>query len=110
VRTGIGKRDAHLRSADFFEAEKFPDISVVVTGADAIDGDTIGLRADLTIRGVTKPLELKAKVVPVGDGGMRLTTQGTINRQDFGVDGNLVGMIGDNATISGDVVFRRTSS
>ena len=31
LRTGIGKRDNHLRSADFFEAEKFPDISVVVT-------------------------------------------------------------------------------
>ena len=35
LRTGIGKRDKHLHSADFFEAEKFPDISVVVTGAEA---------------------------------------------------------------------------
>jgi hypothetical protein len=41
---------------------------------------------------------------------MRLTTQATVNRHDFGVDGNLIGMIGDNATISGDVVFRRTST
>jgi polyisoprenoid-binding protein YceI len=110
VRTGIGKRDAHMRSADFFEAEKFPDISVVVTGADVIDGDTVGLRADLTVKGVTKPVTLKTKVTPVGDGGMRLTAQETINRQDFGVDGNMIGMIGDNATISGDVVFRRTST
>jgi polyisoprenoid-binding protein YceI len=110
VQTGIRKRDAHMRSADFFEAEKFPDINVVVTGADAVDGNTIGLRADLTIKGVTKPLELKTKVTPVGDGGMRLTTQATINRQDFGVDGNMIGMIGDNATISGDVVFRRAGA
>ena len=110
VRTGIGKRDRHLRSGDFFEAEKFPDISVVVTAADAIDAGTVGLRADLTIRGTTKPIELKTKVTPVGDGGMRLSTQATVNRQDFGVDGNMMGMIGDNATISGDVVFRRAST
>jgi polyisoprenoid-binding protein YceI len=107
LRTGIGKRDEHLHSADFFEAEKFPDISVVVTAADVIDGDTVGLHAELTIKDTTKPLTLNAKVTPVGDGAMRLTTQATVNRQDFGVDGNMMGMIGDNATISGDVVFRR---
>ena len=50
------------------------------------------------------------QVTPVGDRGMRLTTQATVNRHDFGVDGNLIGMIGDSATISGDVVFRRTST
>jgi polyisoprenoid-binding protein YceI len=107
LQTGIRKRDDHLHSADFFEAEKFPDISVIVNSAEAIDGDTVDLRAQLTIKGVTKPLELKTKVTPVGDGGMRLSTQATVNRKDFGVDGNLMGMIGDNATISGDVVFRR---
>ena len=41
---------------------------------------------------------------------MRLRTQTTVNRQDFGVDGNLIGMIGDNATVSADVVFRRTEA
>jgi polyisoprenoid-binding protein YceI len=110
VRTGIGKRDAHMRSADFFETEKFPDISVVVTGAEAIKGDAVDLHADLTIRGTTKPVTLNTKVTPVGDGGMRLTTQASVNRHDFGVDGNLIGMVGDNATISGDLVFRPTST
>jgi hypothetical protein len=38
---------------------------------------------------------------------VRLSTQVTIDRKHFGVDGNLIGMIGDKATISGDVVFRR---
>jgi polyisoprenoid-binding protein YceI len=110
LRTGIGKRDTHLHSADFFEAETFPDISVVVTGADAIDGDTVTLTAQLTIKSTTKPVVLKTKVTPVGDGGMRLTTQATLNRQDFGVAGNLLGMVGDKATVTGDVVFRRTGA
>jgi polyisoprenoid-binding protein YceI len=109
MRTGIRKRDEHLHSADFFDAERFPDINVVVTGADAVDGDTIKLRADLSVKGTTKPVELTTTVTPTGDGGMRLTGHGTVNRQDFGVNGNLIGMIGDQATLSGDLVFRRTA-
>lgn len=107
VQTGIRKRDDHLRSADFFEVDKYPDINVVVTGADGVHGESVDLRADVTIRGTTKPVTLKTTVTPVGDGGMRLSAEGTINRQDFGVDGNLMGSMPDNATISSDVVFRR---
>jgi polyisoprenoid-binding protein YceI len=110
MRTGIRKRDEHMASADFFAAEKFPDIAVVVTSADAVDGDTINLRADVTIKGTTKPIELRTTVTPTGDGGMRLTAKGTVNRQDFGVDGNMLGMIGDDATLLGDVVFRRSGA
>jgi len=51
----MSMRDDHLRSADFLEAEKFPDISVVVTGAEAIDSDTVDLRAQLTVKGTTAP-------------------------------------------------------
>jgi len=108
MRTGIRKRDHDLYSAKFFDAERFPDIGVVVTGADAVDGDTVNLRANLTIKGTTKPIELTTTVTPTGDGGMRLTGRAAVNRQDFGVDGNLIGMIRDDATILGDVVFRRT--
>lgn len=106
LRTGIGRRDRDLQSADFFDGEKYPEIKVVITHAEAVDGDTVDLHAELTVKGTTKPLTLKTKVTPVGDGGMRLTTQATVNRADFGVDGNMLGMIGDKATISGDVVFR----
>ncbi|ULE33491.1 YceI family protein [Mycobacterium sp. IDR2000157661] len=107
LRTGIRKRDEHLHSADFFAADKFPDIVVVVSSADVVDGDSLDLHAQLTVKGTTKPLSLRTKVTAVGDGGMRLETRATVNRQDFGVDGNMIGMIGDTATISGDLVFRR---
>ena len=107
VDTKIRKRDDHLRSADFFEADKFPDISLVVTGAEAITGDTVDLRAQLTVKGTTAPVPLRTKVTVLDDGSVRLSAQATIDRKDFGVDGNMMGMIPDDATISGDVVFRR---
>lgn len=107
VDTKIRKRDDHLRSADFFEAEKFPDISVVVTSAEAIDGDIVDLRAQLTVKGATAQLPLRTRVAVLGDGSVRLSAQATIDRKDFGVDGNMMGTIPDKATVSGDVVFRR---
>lgn len=107
LETGISKRDNHLRSADFFDVVKFPDISVVITNAEAINGDIVDLRAQLTIKGTTAPLPLRTKVEVRDDGAVRLSAQATIDRMDFGVDGNMIGMIGDKATISGDVVFRR---
>ena len=62
VDTKIRKRDDHLRSADFFEVAKYPDISVVVTSAEGIDGDIVDLRAQLTVKGTTGPLPLRTKV------------------------------------------------
>ena len=106
LKTGLGLRDRHLRSADYFEAAKFPDISVVVTGAGAIDGDNVDLRAQLTIKGSTVPLPLRTTVTVLDDGSVRVSAQATVNRNDFSVDGNVIGMISDDATISGDVVFR----
>ena len=103
----MSKRDDHLRSADFLEAEKFPDISVVVTGAEAIDSDTVDLRAQLTVKGTTAPLPLRTKVTVLDDGAVRLRAQAAIDRKDFGVNGNMMGMLTDKVTISGDVVFRR---
>ena len=107
LETGIRKRDNHLRSADFFEVENYPDIKVVVTGAEAVDGDSVELRADLTVKTTTGPLLLPAKVAMLDDGTVRVTTQATVNRNEFGVEGNLLGMIVDKATVSADLVFQR---
>jgi hypothetical protein len=50
---------------------------------------------------------LRAKVAVLDDGAVRVTAQAPIDRKAFGVDGNLLGMVADNATILGDVVFER---
>jgi polyisoprenoid-binding protein YceI len=107
LSTNLGKRDDHLRSADYFDVERFPEISVVVTGAEAINGDIVDLRAQLTVKGTTAPLPLRATIAMEDDTAARVSTQTTIDRKDFGVDGNLMGMLTDKVSISADVVFRR---
>ncbi|MBV8928000.1 MAG: YceI family protein [Mycobacteriaceae bacterium] len=107
--TKIGRRNTHLRSADFFEVETYPDISVVVTSAEGIDGDTVDLRANLTVKTTTGPLPLKAKVAGLDDGAVRVTAEATLARKEFGVEGNLMGMIPDKVTAFADLVFERAA-
>jgi polyisoprenoid-binding protein YceI len=107
IDTRVRKRDEHLRSADFLEAQTFPDINVVVTSAESIVGDTVDLRAQLTVKGSTAPLPLRTEVAVLDDGVVRLRAQATIDRKEFGVGGKLMGMVPHKATISGDVVYRR---
>lgn len=109
LTTGIGKRDEHLRSADYFDVERYPEISVVVTAATPSAGDAVDLRAKLTVAGTTKPVTLPATVSVLADGSARVSVQTRINRSEFGVDGNLVGMVGDGVTLVGDVVFTRNA-
>jgi polyisoprenoid-binding protein YceI len=105
--TKISLRDKHLRSADFFDVEKYPDISVVVTSAEDIGSETVDLRANLTVKGTTAPMTLHAKIAVLDDGAVRVTAAADIKRKDFGVGGNMVGMIRDATTLTADVVFRR---
>ncbi|MFK0295167.1 YceI family protein [Streptomyces sp. NPDC090442] len=58
VDTGIADRDAHLRGADFFDAETFPRMTFRSTAAEATGGDGYRITGDLTIKDVTKPLTI----------------------------------------------------
>src|SRR5262245_38455529 len=70
------KRDEHPRSADFLETEKQPDISVVVTGSESVEGDTLDLRAQLNVKGTTPPMPLPTAVPVLDDGAVRLRAAG----------------------------------
>jgi polyisoprenoid-binding protein YceI len=92
ISTGQEQRDAHIRSADFFEAEKHPTMTFTSSGVRA-DGENFLLDGDLTIRGVTKPVTFKLEVSGFGPdayGGTRAGFSATteINRHDFGVSFN----------------------
>lgn len=89
VSTDSDNRDKHLRSDDFFNAEKYPAITFKSTSFEKTGGDSYAIKGDLTIRDVTKPVTLEAKLFgmvidPRGTRvGFRATT--TVNRFDFGV-------------------------
>ncbi|HEY7054299.1 MAG TPA: YceI family protein [Mycobacterium sp.] len=109
VATGIKRRDNHLRSADFFDAEHFPDITVAVTGADPADSDELNVHADMSIRGNTIPLPMRVKAELLDDGAVRVTTTTTVERDQLGVSGNMIGMMPNTTTLSADAVFRRAA-
>ncbi len=105
INTDNERRDNHLRSADFFEVETYPEISFATSSVEATGEKTFDLKGDLTMHGVTKPVTLKGTVTGVITdqrsqklkAGVRLST--TINRKDFGV-GSGMGMVGDEVEIT----------
>lgn len=92
LSTRMEQRDNHLRSADFFDAEKFPYVTFKVTGIESLEGENFLVHGDLTIKDITKPLSLAAslegRVADPFGGKERLgiTAKGQINRMDFGLN------------------------
>lgn len=88
VQTGAEQRDDHLRSADFFDAENFPELRFESTSIEAINEETYRIVGELTIHGVTREIELEAEVggVEVGPNGedrIGLEATGKLSRKDF---------------------------
>ena len=112
IDTADEKRDAHLRSADFFDVEAFPTMRFRSRGLRE-QGDTRILLGDLTIKDITRPVELKLELEGVaGDpwGGTRagFTAETVINRRDFGLDWNVAldtggVLVGEQVTIGMDI-------
>jgi polyisoprenoid-binding protein YceI len=92
INTGQEQRDAHIRSADFFEVEKHPFMTFASTGVTP-DGDRFLLVGDLSLKGVSKSVTFKLDVNGFGPdayGGTRVGFSATteISRGDFGVNFN----------------------
>lgn len=94
INTNIAKRDEHLRSADFFDAAKFPTMTFESTKIEKAGADKLIVTGNLTIRGVTKPVVLNVEglnqEIKTPQGGLKrgASATGSINRQDFGVSWN----------------------
>jgi polyisoprenoid-binding protein YceI len=112
VSTGNHMRDEHLRSADFFDAARYPMLTFTSTAVRPADGCWV-LAGDLTIRDVTGPVELEVDFLGTDPDGLQGETRigfaarGTISRRDFGItfglaaDGTKI-IIGDKVDISLD--------
>jgi polyisoprenoid-binding protein YceI len=90
IDTGNEQRDAHIRSADFFEVETYSTMTYASTGIRENDGEFV-LEGELTLKGVTRSVPLKLELNGFGPdpfGGTRagFTATGEINRRDFNVN------------------------
>jgi polyisoprenoid-binding protein YceI len=93
IMTGIGKRDEHLKSADFFDIEKFPKIIFKSKSAERTSFNSCNITGDITIHGITKSITLEADILgpvdsPFGETTLGINGKIVINREDFGLKWN----------------------
>lgn len=107
VDTNQAQRDAHLKSDDFFNAETYPELTFKSTSVQKIDDEHYKIVGDLTIRDITKPLELDVLSLGTADdfygqhkAGFEIT--GIINRQDYNLKWSAVTEAG-KIVVSNDV-------
>ncbi len=100
VDTNVPQRDNDLRSANFFDVEKYPTIQFKSTSVKATDAKTLEVTGDLTLHGVTRPLTVVMSWGGVAKdmrGMIRsgFSTEFTVKRSDFGMD-KMIPMVGDD--------------
>ncbi len=93
IDTRDANRDGHLRSADFFDVETYPAISFKATGFEIVDGETVEVTGDLTIKDVTRPVTVPfefggAAVDPFGNERIGFEGSVVVNRKDWGLTWN----------------------
>jgi polyisoprenoid-binding protein YceI len=104
IDTKNTRRDTHLRSADFFDSGNHPDITFTVAGIRA-SGQGVAVTGALTVRGRTRPVSFDAAASVRGDGEIWLDAEVRINRADFGLTWDLMGMTSMNNILTVHAVF-----
>lgn len=112
INTGVEARDTHLKSADFFDVKKFPELKFVTTSMNKVIGNQYDLEGDLTLHGITKKVKMKAyfngKIYDEKAKGTRygFTIKGNINKNDFGIGTSFPEtMVGNQISISANMEF-----
>lgn len=93
INTKNADRDGHLKSADFFDAEQFPNLTFKSSSIKKTGDHMYDIEGDLSMHGVTKPVQLKAVYSglmkdPFGNIKIGLNLNGKINRKDWGLNWN----------------------
>ena len=109
VETDNGKRNGHLQSTDFFNAEKYPEMKFV-SSSFTRDGEDYTIIGDLTIRDVTKQVSVPVEVLGIGEHPMKksklitaMRAEFSLNRNDYGVGGGswaATVVVGDEVKVS----------
>jgi len=119
ISTGNSQRDEHLRSADFFDAGNFPQMSFEGTQLKKVDSENYKLSGNLTIRGTTKPIDLQVNFGgitkdPWGNTKAGFEVTGKLNRKDFGLAWNSLTeaggvVVSDEVKIIANIQFAKTA-
>jgi polyisoprenoid-binding protein YceI len=93
INTSDEQRDAHLAAPDFFDAETHPEIRFHSTGVDTDADGAVRLAGEITIKGITKPIELTGTIAgvedPQGNQRVGIELEGKIDRREFGLSWNM---------------------
>ncbi|MFC9915869.1 YceI family protein [Streptomyces sp. NPDC059862] len=108
--TGNAKRDTHLRSADFFDADNHPEITFVAREAELRDGDKVHVNGQLTVRGISRPLTFVARLVGADAEQVTLDAEFTVDRDEFGMTWNQLRMMGGLTTVATTLRFTRAAA
>lgn len=113
IDTNNDDRDKHLRSADFFDVESHGEMLFKSTSVEKVTQDVYKLRGDLTIRGISKPIELDVEfggtmTDPYGNHKAGFNIEGVINRKEWGLNWNAAleaggWLVGDDVRINCEV-------
>jgi polyisoprenoid-binding protein YceI len=93
ISTGDEKRDEHLRSADFFDVATYPTLTFKSTSVDYKDAENFTVNGELTMHGVTNPVQIKAEQTGEGTNPWGMDVAGfegstKVNRKDYGLNWN----------------------
>jgi polyisoprenoid-binding protein YceI len=108
--TKNAKRDIHLRSADFFDVDNHPDITLVVRSAELRADKTVHVVGQLTARGISRPLSFTANLAEADAEALTLNAEFTVDRDQFGMGWNQMGMIRGVTTVTTTLRFSRTAA
>jgi polyisoprenoid-binding protein YceI len=106
IDTKNKKRDVHLRSAEFFDSDKYPDIVFTVTGI-ALSGSGVTVSGQITVRDQTRPVSFEAAVSAADATEVGLDAEVPFNRGDFGLTWNQLGMASMDNILAIHAVFSR---
>jgi len=120
IDTEMADRDGHLKSPDFFDAEKYPKITFSGKGMKDLGDEMFELTGDLTIKDVTKSVTLTVEYGgimsdPWGNVKAGFSLSGKINRKDFGLNWNAAleaggVLVGEEVKISGDIELAKVAN
>ncbi|HJS49271.1 MAG TPA: YceI family protein [Gaiellaceae bacterium] len=111
ITTFDGTRDGHLQSPDFFDVERYPELRFESTDVDLV-ADELVVTGNLTIKGTTKPVELRGTFLGAGadaygNDRIGLELEATVDRTDFGLNWNAP-LPGGGFLLPNDVVLKAT--